>query len=190
MINPFFSTSSFINIFNPSSSFYLFQAFSLLKQFNNFLFDDFSPFKSNFNYFSFLSLINSLEGHFWIIIEPSSKEFAGFFFLDDFIGNPFPSSSSSSFTPSNNNIYHSASINACISKKFWGPFVYKQGKLIINLIFKHFNLHKLQAQVFSHNHRPINILQKLGFSKEATLIHHTVVDDKFCDLLVFSIVNN
>lgn len=61
-------------------------------------------------------------------------------------------------------------------------------KIIINLAFKYWNLHKLYALVCSANLPSLKLFEKLNFTKEAVLKESLFIDNTYYDQIIFSLL--
>lgn len=61
-------------------------------------------------------------------------------------------------------------------------------KTLLSFCFNSMNLHKIYLTVFSHNHKAIQLYQKLGFKKEGILKEHRFMNGDFTDVLIFSYI--
>lgn len=63
-------------------------------------------------------------------------------------------------------------------------------KILINLAFQHWNLHKLYALVIEANLPSIKLFEKMNFIKEAVLKENYFVDNKYHDQFLFSLIRS
>jgi RimJ/RimL family protein N-acetyltransferase len=60
---------------------------------------------------------------------------------------------------------------------------------MVDIAFNHYNLLRIYAKVFSNNTSSCRVLEKNGFTLEASLKQSVVKDNKILDLLIFSRLN-
>ncbi len=158
---------------NPNNLVYIDEILKLYKKYSKFICDDY--FSSDANFLeSLLRLIKETSPYFWIILEKESNEFAGFVFLENFIGNTEK--------------LHSAEITTCFKQKFWGNFTKKAARKFIKYCFKIINLKKLKAIIFKENVRVKMLLKSAGFKKEAILKGETFKNGKLQDIEIYSTI--
>lgn len=63
-------------------------------------------------------------------------------------------------------------------------------KLVISYGFNQLKLHKVYLNVLSTNKKAIGFYKKCGFKYEGTFQDHLFINDKYCDLEWYSIVNH
>lgn len=151
----------------------LLMLYLLYRKYANFIDDDFAQ-NNETNLQHLLKTINKLSPYFFEILDPKTQNFAGFVYLDNFVGN--------------SKILHSAEITACLFKKYWGNFTYLTAQKFLNFCFHKLKLKKLKALIYPQNFRVKPLLKKINFKKEATLIAETVKNGEFQDIEVFSIL--
>lgn len=61
-------------------------------------------------------------------------------------------------------------------------------KLTVKFAFENLKLNRLQLEVFDFNKRAYNAYKKAGFILEGTLREAEIIDNKYCDVLVMSIL--
>ena len=117
--------------------------YKLYKTYEQYLNDDYS------NKDLLENIIQTIEfstPFFWVIL--NDNEFAGFVFLENFIG-------------SRENLY-SAEVTTCFKPEFWGDFTKKVARKFVRYCFKKLNFKKLKAKVFKQNYRASAILKAAG----------------------------
>lgn len=62
-------------------------------------------------------------------------------------------------------------------------------QLFIEYLFKQQNLHRIQANYLVDNHRSAKVLEKLGFIKEGTAKDYLLINGKWRDHILTSLVN-
>jgi ribosomal-protein-alanine N-acetyltransferase len=77
-----------------------------------------------------------------------------------------------------------------IGQEYWGKgivtFVVKE---LLRKAFDELKLYRVYAEVFEHNNASARVLEKNGFSKEATLSKAIIKNGVYQDLYIFSILN-
>ncbi|MFN4219838.1 MAG: GNAT family N-acetyltransferase [bacterium] len=63
-------------------------------------------------------------------------------------------------------------------------------KILINLAFQYWNLHKLYALIVDNNLPSIKLFEKMNFTKEAVLIQSYFVDNEYHDQFLYSLLRN
>ncbi|MBR1908476.1 GNAT family N-acetyltransferase [bacterium] len=146
--------------------------FKLMVKYERFMFDDY--FGINDLADALYHLIESSGRFFWVILNSDTEEFMGFAYFDKFIGNE-------------NNL-HSAEINTCFCRKYWGQPVRDTAKKFIRYCFKKYQFQKIKASVFKENTVVKGLLRSLGFKKEALLKGETFKNNKLQDVEIYSIL--
>lgn len=153
---------------------YLPRVIFLLNKFSKYLFDDYAL-SDDCDFVDLaIRLVEKVSPFFWVIIDSKSLEFAGFVFLENWVGT--------------NNEFHSAEVTTCFEPKFWGTYTKKCARKFIKFCFKKYKLKKLKAQVFEQNFKVKMLLKKSGFKKEATLKAETLKNGKLQNIEVYSIL--
>lgn len=153
---------------------YLPQIIKLYEKFSRYLHDDYflegeiSPVDAVIN------LVEKISPFFWIILDKKTSKFAGFGFLENWVGCK--------------NNFHSAEVTTCFEKEFWGKYTKTCAKKFINYCFKKYKLKKLKASIFPENSKVKTLLKILGFKKEAILKAETVKNGVLQDIEVYSII--
>lgn len=140
----------------------------LYKRYSKFLFDDFFAEKQN----GVGNFIKNLSPYFWIIADRNDN-FAGFVYLDDFVGNE--------------NNFFSAEVSVCFDKKYWGNFVRYSSKFFFKMCFDVFGFYKIRAQFYPQNKFVKNLLKDCGFDYEVTLPSETLRNGVPQDIEVWSL---
>lgn len=147
------------------------QILKLMKQYEKYLFDD---------YFTeidlpqaLMKLIEESGRFFWVIIDSKANEMMGFAYFDKFIGD--------------SKKLHSAEINTCFRRKYWGKMVKLAAKLFISFCFKRYGFRKIKAAVFIGNVLVKGLLKALGFKREGLLRGETYKNGKLQDVEIYSI---
>jgi len=129
--------------------------------------DDFAPDDCEF--------IISKIPYLWAIYTKDG-EFAGFVFLDNFVGN-----GKSAF---------SAELTTCFERKMWGSFTKYCAKVFLKKCFEEFGLHKIRACIYPDNFRISALLKSSGFVYEATLPQETIRNGKLQDIDIYALYRN
>ena len=148
------------------------EVFSLMLKYERFMFDDY--FQTNDIVKALFGLVEASGRFFWAIVDSESNELMGFAYFDNFIGN-------------SDNL-HSAEINTCFFRKYWGYQTRIASKKFIKYCFKKYGFKKIKAVVFSENRMAKGLLSYLGFKKEALLKAETVKNDRLQDVEIYSIL--
>lgn len=153
---------------NEKYSKYIEKINELYQRYSKFLFDDFFVEKQN----GVDELIENLSPYFWIITDRNDN-FAGFVFIDDFVGNE--------------NKFFSAEVSVCFDKKYWGNFVRYSSKFFFKMCFDVFEFYKIKAQFYPQNKFVKKLLQDCGFEYEVTLPSETLRKSVPQDIEVWSL---
>lgn len=153
---------------------YLPQIISLYEKFSKYLHDDYFLESKKSTVDIVIDLVEKTNPYFWAIIDRESSKFAGFVFLDNWVGNR-----------TNN---HSAEVTTCFEPTFWGKYTKICAQKFIKYSFKKYKLKKLKACVFSQNFKVKTLLKKTGFKKEAILKGETLKNGILQDIEVYSII--
>lgn len=153
---------------------YLPQVISLYERFSKYLSDDYFFDKNSTIVDSIISIIESTCPYFWVIVDSKTNSFAGFVFLDNWVGSPQKA--------------HSAEITTCFEPEFWGKYTKICAKKFIKYCFKKYKLLKIKAYIFPQNSRVKMLLKQSGFKREAQLISETIRNGKLQDVDIYSII--
>lgn len=145
---------------------------TLYERFSRYLNDDYFDKKSSVD--AIIDLIEKTSPYFWIIIDKKSSKFAGFVYLDNWVGA--------------GKDFHSAEVTTCFNPVFWGKYTKFCAKKFINYCFKKYKLTKLKAYVFPQNQKVKTFLKVIGFKKEAVLKAETIKNNELQDIEVYSII--
>ena len=107
------------------------------------------------------------------IITKYSGEFAGFAYLDNFIGDE--------------NKLFSAELTTCFDKTAWGSFTRYSAKFFLKKCFDELGIEKIKAQIYPDNFRVKKLLSDCGFEYECTLKNDTLRNGKFQDISVYGL---
>lgn len=153
---------------------YLSQIIKLYQKFSKYLHDDFFIFSKKSSVDAVIDLIERTSPFFWIIEDKNSGKFAGFVYLDNWVGSNLKS--------------HSAEVTTCFEPAFWGKYTKKCARRFIKYCFAKYKLEKLKAYIFPQNFRVRELLKKAGFKKEALLKSETVKNGVLQNIEVFSVL--
>ncbi len=145
---------------------YLPEIMFLYLRYAKYLEDDFTDRKGSF-LASFTDLVERVSPFFWAVVDKEDR-LAGFIYLENFTGS--------------GKTLHSAEINTCFNKKYWGNFTYLTGVIFLNYCRDALGLKKLKAVIYRENFRVKTLLKKLGFQKEALHPAETVKNGKPQDI--------
>jgi [ribosomal protein S5]-alanine N-acetyltransferase len=82
-----------------------------------------------------------------------------------------------------------AEISYILSREYWGQGIAKEAlSAMMTYGFKYMELHSIEAQVTPGNYASIQLLEKLGFVLEGHLRESFLVEDKFVDSLIYSLL--
>lgn len=155
---------------------YLPQVIGLYERFSSYLHDDYFLQDKNCSVDLIIDLVEKTSPYFWAIIDKKSSKFAGFVFLDNWVGGK--------------NETHSAEVTTCFEPAFWGKYTKICANKFIKYCFKKYKIKKLKASVFPQNFKVKTFLKKAGFKKEAVLKAETLKDGELQDIEVYSIIKN
>lgn len=150
---------------------YLSNVVFLYLRYSKFLNDDYAP---EANYSNILSKIESCGGLFYIVLNSSGSDFAGFIYIDNLIGNA--------------DEIHGGEITACFEKKYWGKFTKTVADQFFDYCFNTLKLKKIKAQIYPFNSRVRAILKYSGFKKDGVLRGETMKNGRLSDVEVYSLL--
>lgn len=153
---------------------YLPQIICLYERFSSYLHDDYFLEKYVSSVDAIIDLVEKTSPNFWVILDKKSDKFAGFVFLDNWVGA--------------GKNFHSAEVTTCFNPIFWGKYTKFCAQKFIKYCFKKYKLKKLKASIFPQNFKVGAILKKSGFKKEALLKGETLKKGKLQDIEVYSII--
>lgn len=153
---------------------YLPQIISLYERFSRYLHDDYFVENEKSPVDALIELVERTCPFFWVIIDKKTSKFAGFVFLDSWVGDK--------------NNFHSAEITTCFNPIYWGKYTKICAKKFIKYCFKKYKLKKLKAYVFPQNFKVKTLLKSAGFRKEALLKAETVKNGALQDIEIYSII--
>jgi RimJ/RimL family protein N-acetyltransferase len=151
---------------------YMPQVIELFRKFSRYLFDDFFSEQNDIDLI--IDLVEKTSPYFWIILDKKNREFAGFVFLENFVGNA--------------EMLYSAEITTCFKPKYWGFFTKKCAKKFLKYCFKNYGLKKIKALIFEQNFKVKAILKYSGFKKEGQLKAETLKNGMPQNIDVYSII--
>ena len=80
-----------------------------------------------------------------------------------------------------------AELGYWLGEAYWGRGIASEMVLgFSNYAFEHFDLLRLYAMPFAHNHASARVLEKTGFRCEGRLRHHAVKDGQVLDVLLYA----
>ncbi len=144
----------------------------LMTKYERFIFDDY--FEDIDLVEALFKLIENSGRFFWVIVDSETNDFMGFVYFDNFIGSK--------------NKFHSAEINTCFCRKYWGSPVREAAKKFIKYCFKKYKFQKIKAAVFKENVAVKGLLRYLGFKKEALLKGETIKNKQLQDVEIYSVI--
>lgn len=150
------------------------QVITLYERFSRYLHDDYFLKNKKLSVDAILELIEKTSPYFWVIVDEKSSKFAGFVYLDNWVGQ--------------GKDFHSAEVTTCFNPAFWGKYTKISAKKFIKYCFKKYKLKKLKAFVFPQNYKVKTFLKKIGFKKEALLKAETLKNNELQDIEVHSII--
>lgn len=153
---------------NEKYSKYIEKINELYQKYSQFLFDDFFVTFSNESE----NFITIFVPYFWLITDRNDN-FAGFVFLDDFVGN--------------GNKFFSAEVSVCFEKKYWGSFVRYCSKIFFKMCFDVFGFYKIKAQFYPQNRFAQRLITDCGFEYEVTLPKETLRQGQIQNIVVCSL---
>ncbi|MFA7659399.1 MAG: GNAT family protein [Candidatus Gastranaerophilaceae bacterium] len=153
---------------------YLPDVIRLYERFSKYLHDDYFLETPKNPVDAVIDLIEKISPFFWAVIDKKSGRFAGFGFLDNWVGA--------------GNDFHSAEVTTCFYPAFWGKYTKICAKKFIKYCFKKYRLKKLKAYVFPQNLKVRVLLKKVGFKREALLKAETIKNGVLQDIEVYSII--
>ena len=152
---------------------YLSNVIFLYMRYAKFLNDDYAP---EINYSTIISKIENCGRLFFVVLDSTSGEFAGFIYIDNLIGN--------------NKEIHGGEITACFEKKFWGKFVKNTADKFFDYCFNTLKFKKIKAQIYPFNSRVRAILKYSGFKKDGVLRGETLKNGEMADVEVYSLLKS
>lgn len=155
---------------------YLPSIISLYEKFSKYLHDDYFLKNKKSPVDAVIDLVEKTSPFFWIVVDKKTEKFAGFGFLDNWVGTK--------------NNCHSAEVTTCFVPSCWGIYTKICAKKFIKYCFKKYKLKKLKAYVFPQNSNVKALLKLTGFKKEALLKAETVKNEKLQDIEVYSIIKH
>jgi RimJ/RimL family protein N-acetyltransferase len=151
---------------------YIPQIILISEYFKKYLYDDYFLQNKDSSIDVAIDLIEKVSPFFWVIIDKKSNKFAGFVFLDNWIGAE--------------NNFHSAEITTCFCPAFWGKYTKICAKKFIKYCFKKYKFKKLKACIYPQNFRVKTLLKESGFKKESILKCETLKNGTFQDIEIFA----
>ena len=155
---------------------YLPKVIQLYERFSRYLHDDYFFENKKSSVDAVIDLIEKTSPFFWAVIDKKTNKFAGFAFLENWVGSKTD--------------LHSAEVTTCFHPDSWGKYTKICAKKFVKYSFKKFKLKKLKAYVFPQNSRVKTLLKNSGFKKEAVLKAETLKNSELQDIEVYSIIKN
>lgn len=152
---------------------YLSNVIFLYMRYARFLNDDYAP---EINYSNIIAKIESCGSLFFIVLDSSGSDFAGFIYIDNLIGN--------------SEILHGGEITVCFEKKYWGKFTKCVADKFFDYCFNILKFKKIKAQIYPFNSRVRALLKYSGFKKDGILRGETVKNGELSDVEVYSLLNS
>jgi len=82
-----------------------------------------------------------------------------------------------------------AEIGYALKPEYWGRgYMYETINRMVGFGFKNMNLHSIEANVNPDNEKSKNVLEKIGFKKEAYFRENYLFDGKFLDSIIYSLL--
>lgn len=90
------------------------------------------------------------------------------------------------------NYKHSfASVSFLLDKEFWNKGIMTEAAMaFLRFIFNNIDLNRIEAQVFTGNNQSIRMIEKLPFVREGCLRENFLIDGKFEDSYVYSVIRS
>jgi len=108
----------------------------------------------------------------WAIVEKHSNSFVGYFGFFRIIPE-----------------HCRAEIGYALKPEYWGRgYMYETINRMVRFGFKNMNLHSIEANVNPDNEKSKNVLEKIGFKKEAYFRENYLFDGKFLDSIIYSLL--
>jgi ribosomal-protein-alanine N-acetyltransferase len=108
----------------------------------------------------------------WAIVEKHSNSFVGYFGFFRIIPE-----------------HCRAEIGYALKPEYWGRgYMYETINIMVRFGFKNMNLHSIEANVNPDNEKSKNVLEKIGFKKEAYFRENYLFDGKFLDSIIYSLL--
>lgn len=154
---------------------YIPQIIALSGKFARYLHDDYFFENQKSLVEEIINLIEKTTPFFWAVLDKKTNRFAGFVFLENWVGAK--------------NNFHSAEVTTCFSPEFWGKHTKICAKRFVKYCFKKYKLKKLKAYIFPQNFRVKPLLKFAGFKREAVLRGETLKNGELQDVEVFAVVS-
>lgn len=82
-----------------------------------------------------------------------------------------------------------ATIGFQLVKDYWGRGIMKESLLnFLKFVFEELNFHRIEAQTHIKNEKSIKVLKSLGFTKEGKLRQNFLIEGKFEDSYLYSML--
>ncbi|KEK24030.1 GNAT family N-acetyltransferase [Bacillus gaemokensis] len=87
--------------------------------------------------------------------------------------------------------HNSASLGAVIGSMYWGKGVVVEAlEELINFGFQELDLNRIEGRCDVRNTASERVMQKLKMTYEGTLRQNVIIDDRYCDSKVYSLLKN
>jgi len=84
-----------------------------------------------------------------------------------------------------------ASLGFQLVKDYWGRGIMNESLTnFVKFVFEELNLHRIEAQTYIGNERSANVLTRLGFKNEGKLRQNFLIDGKYEDSYLYSILRS
>lgn len=85
--------------------------------------------------------------------------------------------------------HRQASLGCAISRTYWGKgFALEACRRVIDFGFNNLSIHRLYAETNSANGRSLALVERLGFRKEAELIHTRFFSNRWWNTAIYAIL--
>jgi len=82
-----------------------------------------------------------------------------------------------------------AEIGYALKPEYWGRgYMYETINRMVGFGFKNMNLHSIEANVNPDNEKSKNVLEKIGFKKEAYFRENYLFNNRFLDSIIYSLL--
>ncbi len=85
--------------------------------------------------------------------------------------------------------HHFATIGFQLAKDYWGRGqMHESLQAFLKFVFTELGMHRIEAQTFVENEHGIKVLERLKFTREGRLRQNFLIEDKFEDSYLYSIL--
>ncbi len=82
-----------------------------------------------------------------------------------------------------------ASLGFQLVKDYWGRGIMHESlEHFIKFVFEELSFHRIEAQTYTGNERSVNVLNRLGFTREGQLRQNFLIEGKYEDSYLYSIL--